>query len=218
MVWPRVCQAAGLHLASPLLPGLAVLKEMFHCDMRALAQAQGARPGQTGPVPSQPGTQRGAGPGCLNPAQPQGRGRDGSALGGNVPPGRDAECRTAQGTGCRPSPCSTGMLPRWPRESVLEGGQAGRQALAPPFQRSDVLSCSKPHRGFRRTEQCPGGWAPQNPQGVLQLREGREGSSGKMREGEGLRVTWPRPLGTPRGVEPLHPWPAILILPEVRGC
>lgn len=35
-----------------------------------------------------------------------------------------------------------------------------------------------------------------------------KGSSGKTREGEGLRVTWPRPLGTPRGVEPLHPWPA----------
>lgn len=35
-----------------------------------------------------------------------------------------------------------------------------------------------------------------------------KGSSGKTREREGLRVTWPHPLGTPRGVEPLHPWPA----------
>ena len=170
------------HPTPPLLPGLAALKETFHCGTGALAQAQGARPGPTGPVPSQPGTRRGASPGCLEPGSAAGPRSRRQFPGWQRATRKGRRVQDGSGNWLWAQPLlHGGAAPLTPRGcSGRWSGRAPGSGTSLSEIRRTGLAAKCTGVFCRRTEHCPGGRAPQNPQGQLREDEGRRGAQGRL--------------------------------------
>lgn len=80
-----------------------------------------------------------------------------------------------------PALAPRGCCPAGPEGLFWKVVRPGARLWHLHFRDQTCWSCSKPQRGFRwRTEHCPGGWTPQNPQRQLREDEGEGGAQGHL--------------------------------------